>query len=473
MTRLCCILLWGLPWPLLAQYDLTTETTLSATVAETSGLLFLDGNLWTHEDGGNSPALYQIDPADGSILKTVTLGAASNVDWEDIASDGTFIYVGDFGNNATGARTDLRIYKFDKNDIPAGTNVTIPAADIDTINFTYSDQSNCSPPCPNGTDFDCEAMIYHSGLLHLFTKQWVSEQTSHYTLSPTPGTHVAAKQSTFNAQGLITGADIVNGNEVMLIGYDLSPAALFAWRLTGFSGNDFFGGTQELISFNTPGASTQIEGVHYFSGTDLYISAEQAGPLDPTLYSFSTTLLPVELSAFSAAVLPQGIELRWETQSEKNNRGFEVQRSRDGQGWLTLAFIPGQGTTLEAQSYRFLDLQPLPDVNYYRLDQLDDDGTRHPSFVVAAEWHPLQGPALRMFPNPCSNELFFEWSSPPPAPLTLKVFSLQGRLLWTEHFADAPERWVPPTRLRSEGVWVLCLESAHHTFLDKILVQAP
>ncbi|RMF26577.1 MAG: hypothetical protein D6765_08695, partial [Bacteroidetes bacterium] len=436
-------------------------------------LLFLDGNLWTHEDGGNSPALYQIDPADGSILKTVTLGAASNVDWEDIASDGTFIYVGDFGNNATGARTDLRIYKFDKNDIPAGTNVTIPAADIDTIDFTYSDQSNCSPPCPNGTDFDCEAMIYHNGLLHLFTKQWVSEQTSHYTLSPTPGTHVAAKQSTFNAQGLITGADIVNGNEVMLIGYDLSPAALFAWRLTGFSGTDFFGGTQELISFNAPAGSTQIEGVHYFSGTDLYLSAEQAGPLDPTLYSFSTTLLPVELSAFHAAALPHGIELNWETQSEKNNRGFEVQRAPDARSWKTLTFIHGQGTTLEPQSYRFLDERPLTGLNYYRLVQLDEDGTLHPSFVLAVEWRPLEAPPLLLFPNPCSGELFLQWNSPPPGPLTLHVYTLEGQLLWTERFPEAPERWTLPAALRGDGVWVLRLESAHLVLWKKILVQRP
>ena len=111
-------------------YNLTLKTALSTTVNETSGLVMANGVLWTHNDSGNPAQIFKIDTLSNSILQTVNIGGASNVDWEDIAFDGTHFYVGDFGNNANGNRTDLKIYKFPLSAIPSGSVVTVPAGQV-------------------------------------------------------------------------------------------------------------------------------------------------------------------------------------------------------------------------------------------------------------------------------------------------------------------------------------------------------
>src|SRR5258706_2163656 len=117
---------------------------INATLVESSGLQMAGNFLWSFNDGGGAAAIYRIDTLSNTILQTVTLTGATNVDWEDIAFDGSYFYVGDFGNNANGARVDLKIYKFALSAIPAdyvvNPVVAIPANEIEVINFTYSNQ---------------------------------------------------------------------------------------------------------------------------------------------------------------------------------------------------------------------------------------------------------------------------------------------------------------------------------------------
>ena len=97
---------------------------------ETSGLLWIDGQLYSHSDEG--PArLFRIDPGSGAIEQTITFIGADNVDWEDLAEDEEYVYVGDFGNNS-GNRTDLTIYRIEKADLV--NNATF----VEEINFTLS-----------------------------------------------------------------------------------------------------------------------------------------------------------------------------------------------------------------------------------------------------------------------------------------------------------------------------------------------
>src|SRR6185437_11352921 len=102
------------------------KTTLPATINEISGIIYFNGKLYGHNDSGGQPAIYEIDTSTGIITKTITLQGASNVDWEDITQDDENIYLGDFGNNESGNRTDLIVYKFPKADIQnsAGIDIT-------------------------------------------------------------------------------------------------------------------------------------------------------------------------------------------------------------------------------------------------------------------------------------------------------------------------------------------------------------
>jgi len=83
--------------------------------------------------------------------------------------------------------------------------------------------------------------------------------------------------------------------------------------------------------------------------------------------------LPVELSNFKANRKEQSIQLLWETQSEINNQGFEIQRSTNN-AWHKIDFINGNGNSTHRNSYSSIDKSPIEGINYYRLKQLDFDG---------------------------------------------------------------------------------------------------
>ena len=278
-------------------YALPIKTPLSAVVKETSGLVVGGGRLWTHNDSGDSPLLYQIDSLTNTIVQTITIGGATNVDWEDMAFDGAYFYIGDIGNNANGNRTDLKIYKFPLSAIPAGNTGTVPAAQVEVIEFAYEDQVDFSPQGSNNTRFDCEAMLWRDDTLHLFTKDWVGLQTAHYTLPAAAGTHLARKRETFPADGLITAADISATGVVLLLGYRTDNAALFAWLLFDHHDGLFFNGNKRRIGLGLAPISGQVEGLCFRDSGSGYISNEE---LTVTVLGTPITI-PARLYGFEVA----------------------------------------------------------------------------------------------------------------------------------------------------------------------------
>jgi Secretion system C-terminal sorting domain len=238
--------------------------TLSESLDETSGLILYDGNLYTLNDDTDTN-LYRLNTQNGNITQTIALPGVTNVDWEEIAQDASYIYVGDFGNNANGNRSNLRILRISKASLPNN-----PV--IDYINFSYSNQSSFAATGNNNTDFDCEAMVVSNSHIYLFTKQWVSQKTSVYELPKTPGTYTAQLQDTLDVNGLITGATYLEDKRlVVLCGYStvLSP---FMYLLYDFQGNDFFGGNKRKVLISQ--SFHQVEGIATANGLDYYITNE-------------------------------------------------------------------------------------------------------------------------------------------------------------------------------------------------------
>ena len=256
--------------------------TLNDALKETSGLQMAGGFLWTINDGGDSAVIYRIDTIKNEILQRVILEGAQNIDWEDIGFDGSYFYIGDFGNNLNGARTDLKIYKFPFGAIPnhaVNNSATIPAVLIQVINFSYSDQPQPPQPSPNNfTKFDCEAMIIDDGKIHLFTKDWVTLSTTHYVIADTAaGTYTASPVETLATNYLVTAADKATGqNIVVLLGYQNSGAANhFIHFLSEYSGEKYFNGNKRRLDLPNVLYMGQAEGVAFRNGFYGYISNEQ------------------------------------------------------------------------------------------------------------------------------------------------------------------------------------------------------
>lgn len=128
----------------------------------------------------------------------------------------------------------------------------------------------------------------------------------------------------------------------------------------------------------------------------------------------------VQLTNFSATILSASrVRLDWNTSTEVNNWGFEIQRSPDGQGnYQTLpgALVPGAGTTSLPQSYTFTDSTVFPGTWFYRLRQIDLDGTPHyvpgiPAHVrVVGEYPSVTGTRLLLHFNESSGSLAYDAS---------------------------------------------------------------
>lgn len=389
--------------------SLTNVQNLHSSLNENSGLIYTNGGLWTLNDSGSAAAIYKIDENNGNILKTVTISNATNVDWEALTADADYFYIGDFGNNTNGNRTNLKIYRVSKAAVENNTSVT-----ADIISFSYSDQVIQNPVTtgPNQTEFDCEAFLVKDNQLHLFTKDWIGEaRTKHYTLPAIPGTYNATLIEEFNVNGLITGASIstTNANEIVLIGYSSNLANLFMWVLFDYAGNNFFSGNKRRFELGSAGQG-QIEGVTFSANRAGYISSERINrtvfgvPIEvpPHLYSFSVAdyvPLPVELISFNASFTDPDVVLTWQTASEANSAFFIIEQSADARHFKEIGRHEAAGNSATILNYRFTDRKPASGTNYYRLKQVDFDGRFSYSSIksVTTNW---QNSVLKINPVP-------------------------------------------------------------------------
>lgn len=144
--------------------------------------------------------------------------------------------------------------------------------------------------------------------------------------------------------------------------------------------------------------------------------------------TWNISIVPVELTSFTASVIGSDVKLLWETASELNNSGFSVERKIGESEFMEVAFVPGFGTTSEPKSYSFTD-QNLRSGQYnYRLKQIDFDGTFTYSNEVAVD---VAAPASfsldQNYPNPFNPSTKITFSLAVDSKVSLKVFDVLGQ----------------------------------------------
>ena len=239
---------------------------LQEALGESSGLIFYDGKLWTHNDDLDT-RLYLLDTICNPVMRRyVNLEGVVNTDWEEISQDREYIYLGDLGNNLSGDRSDLHILRIEKESLQTENQI------IDTIYFSYGDQYDLSPTAPNQTEFDCEAFVVTEDSIYLFTKQWTTFRCSLYSIPKRPGSHTANRLGEFNARGLITGASYNESmNLLVLCGYS-SVMQPFFYLLYDFRDKQFFSGNKRRIELLLP--LHQVEAVASRDGLFYYVTNE-------------------------------------------------------------------------------------------------------------------------------------------------------------------------------------------------------
>ncbi|HRN27772.1 MAG TPA: T9SS type A sorting domain-containing protein, partial [Ignavibacteriaceae bacterium] len=152
-----------------------------------------------------------------------------------------------------------------------------------------------------------------------------------------------------------------------------------------------------------------------------------------TLTGSSNTPLPVELTSFSASYKNTEIMLGWETKTEVNNYGFNVERRINEGEWNTITFIEGNGNSNSPKEYSYTDKDLFTGGSkfQYRLKQVDTDGSFEYSDAVEVEVVPTQYDLSQNYPNPFNPKTTIQFSLPKQTQLKINIYNMLGELVET------------------------------------------
>lgn len=250
--------------------------------------------------------------------------------------------------------------------------------------------------------------------------------------------------STLNTSDIITNS-ILWGNSSQIQG---SPTVTFSIVEGGFTGTGNLSTDpnftdQPPIGLGTTGdLHLDVNSTAYNSGDNASIPSGNTtdldgngrinfGIVDMGAYEAQSVLLPVELVFFRAQTKEHLVLLNWETASELNNYGFEIQRSQDGKDWIVIGFVNGEGTTNKTSNYQYQDHNPQNGINYYRLRQIDYDGQFEYSNIETTNFSKQIN--FKIYPNPTSGKLTINSEENIPTSLINNI----GKVIWENRILES------------------------------------
>ena len=265
----CLFWLACIPAGLKAQMSVEVRGPLPEEVRESSGLLLRGDLLITHNDSGNEPVLYAVDTSSLQVRRRVRIAGVANTDWEDLAEDENYLYIGDIGNNL-GLRQDLKVLRVAKSDFDSSDEVQ-----AEEIAYRYEDQTEFVDA--GNSDWDAEALVSWGDSLLIFTKQWKTGATAVYSLPKAPGEYQARRTADYPVRGLITAAARDPGSGgLVLLGYSaqLQPFTVFVPPSgPDFSFADATTREQLDIGFGQTEGLSPAPGNRYFVSSESYSNA--------------------------------------------------------------------------------------------------------------------------------------------------------------------------------------------------------
>ncbi|MEL6971011.1 MAG: YCF48-related protein [Bacteroidota bacterium] len=216
----------------------------------------------------------------------------------------------------------------------------------------------------------------------------------------------------------------------------------------------------------TSGTSENLFGVFFTDANTGWAVGEEG-----TILKYGAAGLPVTLLSFEGQVLDKAVQLNWQTASETNNQGFWVERSATGSSWNALAFINGTGTAIEQQHYSYLDEQALAGMSYYRLQQVDFDGTYKYSPTISI-YKSEKRQSLAVYPNPVEGRLLHVIipTDAMETPLQLNVYNNFGQLVETHLFEPMGKFQLELSQLQA-GAYTLVLFCDGKRWSERVVIE--
>lgn len=175
--------------------------------------------------------------------------------------------------------------------------------------------------------------------------------------------------------------------------------------------------------------------------------------------------LPVDFAAFDAVRQGEEVALNWMTASEKDNDHFILERSSDGQIWSAFDVIKGAGNSTSPLFYSATDRNPSTEINYYRIKQVDTDGSVRYSDVVSVL--PYTSMDIQLTPNP-ANEKVIVTSSDSFSEVT--IVNVQGAVLKTIEYSSVKQASIDLSGLK-QGIYYVQLQSHSGTATERLIIR--
>ena len=260
-------------------------------------------------------------------------------------------------------------------------------------------------------------------------------------------TQTGSDAVTFKALGSLT----TNGSTVINMSGAPSPGGFAAPTVTDIDGN----GLLDLYVGNGAGSIYRFE--------------QSQSATIPTLIA----PLPVELVAFSGQALATGHQLSWTTASEVNSAYFAVERSVDGVAFAEVSQVAAAGSSATTRAYQYLDAAPLAGTSYYRLHQVDRDGTSAYSAVVAlGRASALSSTNPQVFPTVFEAELHVALPEAAPQLATVQLLTAEGRPVYSQvvQLGAVPQA-LPALPALAPGVYLLRVATAAGATTQRVVRQ--
>jgi hypothetical protein len=261
------------------------------------------------------------------------------------------------------------------------------------------------------------------------------------TLSlPANGSTAAIETLTFgDINSLLFSTGILNLGSELEIGLQFSNVS---------SGNAWLYGEDPLSPNDKPNRNGV--GVYNTSGT-FQNNVDILPASGFAIQVWGTPSLPVELMSFKGLQTKyKQSKLVWQTASEKNNQGFEIEKSYDGKVFETIGFVKGMGNSTVKQSYSYLD-DNFEKSAYYRLKQMDFDGKTDYSKTIFIENQEQMIVKTKIYPNPNQGKFFVEHSSDI---ISMTVFSISGQILMNKPIENAERSEIDISNFANGHYWI-------------------
>lgn len=262
-----------------------------------------------------------------------------------------------------------------------------------------------------------------------------------------------------------------------------------------FGWTDFSGNGTDLYGFNglpngyvaAGGTATGSESIATWATTDINETEQTRTVLN--LYQESTMLysnnsnrlgagvrcvraamtLPIEQMNFRGAIENETIQLIWETIGEKNNKGFKIEKSSNGNDWQSMDFVAGKGDNHHRHHYQLQDAHPFTGLNYYRITSIDFDGRYEANKVISIAYQSEEN-NISIYPNPSNGIINMNIDKLEGQKMQVKITDNLGRKIWDSTIEKKVLHWQKEMNLKDSGMYFILIQIGNKVYHERLVV---